>query len=124
LLLKKRSIFIDSGMTIAAAEFLWKIAEEKMTPGQKIYLILTHHHSDHIFGMRIFKGKGAEVIAHPGVNEFLANNGERYRQFILKSSGWDQKKADEILGDVRLSAADRTIEKDEVLKIDSEEICI
>jgi cyclase len=117
-------VFIDSGMTIASAEYLWKLAEDRISRDTKIFLILTHHHADHTFGMRIFKDKGARVIAHPGVNEFLANDGGYYIRFIRKSAGWDEKTADEILGDVRLSAPDQTIDKDDVLKIDGEEIHI
>lgn len=117
-------IFIDSGMTIASAEFLWRTAAERMKGQKNLYLILTHHHSDHTFGMRVFKEKGARVIAHAGVNKFLARDNGYYKKFIAKQSGWNQKEADEILGDVQLSAPDQTIEKDAILAIDGEEFRI
>lgn len=117
-------VFIDSGMTIASAEFLWRTAAEQMKGQKNLYLILTHHHSDHTFGMRVFKEKGAKVIAHTGINEFLAKDNGYYKKFIARQSGWDQKKADEILGDVQLSGPDQMIEKDEVLTIDDEDFRI
>jgi glyoxylase-like metal-dependent hydrolase (beta-lactamase superfamily II) len=118
----KSIIFIDCGMTIASAEFLWKLAQESMRGGERLYLILTHHHSDHVFGMRVFKEKGAQIIAHKGVKEELENDNGRYKTFIAERMGWDSKKADEILGNVIISIPDRTIEKDETICIDGEKI--
>ncbi len=117
-------IFIDSGMTISSAEFLWKTASEWMKGDEKLYLILTHHHSDHIFGMRVFKEKGARIIAHSMVKEELKDDNGYYKQFIIKRMGWDSKKGDEILGDVVLYVPDQTLEKDTILNIDGEEILI
>jgi glyoxylase-like metal-dependent hydrolase (beta-lactamase superfamily II) len=117
-------IFIDSGMTISSAEFLWKTASERMKGDEKLYLILTHHHSDHIFGMRVFKEKGARIIAHSMVKEELKDDNGYYKQFIIKRMDWDSKKGDEILGDVVLYVPDQTLEKDTVLNIDGEEIYI
>jgi glyoxylase-like metal-dependent hydrolase (beta-lactamase superfamily II) len=37
-------IFIDSGMTISSAEFLWETAQNRMKQQENMYLILTHHH--------------------------------------------------------------------------------
>jgi glyoxylase-like metal-dependent hydrolase (beta-lactamase superfamily II) len=118
----KSVVLIDCGMTIASSEFLWKLAKERMHGRERLYLILTHHHSDHVFGMRVFKEKGAQIIAHKGVKEELENDNGRYKTFIAERMGWDSKKADEILGNVIISVPDRTIEKDEVLNIDGEEI--
>lgn len=115
-------IFIDSGMTIASGEFLWKTAQERMKGDEKLYLILTHHHSDHTFGMRVMKEKGAKIIAHKIVKEELKDDNGYYKNFIIKSCGWDKKKGDEILGDVVLSVPDEIIENDTVLNIDGEEI--
>lgn len=117
-------IFIDSGMTIASAQYLWHLAQERMSGGEKFYLILTHHHSDHIFGMRVFKDKGAQIIAHKGVKEELENDNGRYKSFIAKKMGWNAKKADEILGDVIISTPDRVIENDETIWIDGDKIVL
>jgi cyclase len=115
-------IFIDSGMTIASGEFIWKTAQERMKGDEKLYLILTHHHSDHTFGMRVFKENGAKIIAHSKIREWLENDNGKYKSFIMNRYGLDKRKGNEILGDVMLSLPDQFIDKDTVLKVDSEEI--
>ncbi|MCL0063792.1 MBL fold metallo-hydrolase [Dehalococcoidia bacterium] len=115
-------VFIDSSMTIASGEFLWQTASERLTGQEDLYLILTHHHSDHVFGMRVLKEKGVKVIAHSGVREFLENDDGRYKRFIVEKCGWDQQKGDELLGDVLLSLPDQLIEEDTVLRLDNDEI--
>jgi len=115
-------IFIDSGMTIASGEFCWKTACERMREPENLYLILTHHHSDHVFGMLVLKDKGARVIAHSGVREFLENDNGRYKRFIVEKCRWEPQKGDEILGDVLLSLPDQLIEKDTVLDVNGDEI--
>lgn len=115
-------IFIDSGMTVASGEFLWNIAQKRMKGDEDLYLILTHHHSDHTFGMRVMKDKGAKIIAHKIVKEELKDDNGFYKNFIIKACGWDKKKSDKILGDVVIYVPDQCIEKDTTLNIDSEEI--
>jgi glyoxylase-like metal-dependent hydrolase (beta-lactamase superfamily II) len=116
-------IFIDSGMSIASGEFLWKTAQEKMKGNENLYLILTHHHADHVFGMRVMEEKGAQVIAHKLVKEwFVEMDGERYKRFLAERSGWSKEQEDLIFGDVVLSQPDVLVEKDTVLNIDGEEI--
>lgn len=115
-------IFIDAGSTIASAEYIWNIAREKIKGGEKLYLILSHHHSDHIFGMHVFREKGVTVIAHDGVQTFMSNRGMHYKDFLLNRLGWDAKKGDEIFGRVVLSEPDRIIENDTILTVDGEEI--
>ena len=118
----KSIVFIDSGMTIASAEYLWKTASEKAKGNENIDLILTHHHSDHVFGMRIFKEKGARVIAHRGVEEQLKDDKGYYKRFIIESSHMSPEEGDRIFGDVILSMPDQMIDQDTTLKIDDEEI--
>lgn len=119
---EKSVIFIDAGMTIASAEFLWKTASERAQGNEKLYLILTHHHSDHVFGMRVFKDKGAKVIAHKGVEEELKDDKGFYKQFIIKMDGLSPEEGDRIYGDVLLSPPDQLIQNDTVLKADNDEI--
>ena len=109
-------VFIDAGMTIASAEFLWETARQRMSQKDlSPYLILTHHHSDHIFGMQLFKEKGATIYAHSNVRDFLENDRGQYKQFILDNFFEDPKKGNKILGNVILSLPDYFIEKDTVL---------
>ena len=114
----KSVIFIDSGMTISQAEFLWQIAQKRIKGDENLYLVLTHHHADHTFGMQVMKEKGANIIAHNKIIEWLKDDNGRYKRFIMERYGWD----DEILGDVVLSIPDQLIEKDTVLHIDGEEV--
>ena len=74
-------VFIDSGMTIASAEFIWNAAAQWMKGGEELYLILTHHHSDHVFGTRVFKDRGATIIGHEGITEELAGDNGFYKNF-------------------------------------------
>ena len=118
----RSAIFIDSGQTIASAEFLWETAEKWKKGCEKIYLILTHHHSDHVFGMRILREKGAQVISHKGVAEELHSDNGFYKKFITDKMGWDLEEADQILGNVVIYPPDKIIEQDTVLNIDGDEI--
>ncbi|MDH4219440.1 MAG: MBL fold metallo-hydrolase [Candidatus Aminicenantes bacterium] len=119
---EKSTIFIDSGMNIASGEFLWKTAAERAGRNENLYLILTHHHSDHVFGMRVFKDRGSKFIAHIGVEEELKDDNGFYKQFIIKMDGLSLEEGDRIYGDVLLTAPDQVIEKDTDLNIDGDEI--
>jgi cyclase len=115
-------VSIDAGMTVSDGMFLWQ-ASHRLAPGcEKSYLILTHHHSDHTFGMRVFCERDVEVIAHTRVREFLEDDRGRYKVFIVERYIGNQDEGDRILGDVVLSLPDRLIEEDTVLKVDGQEI--
>ena len=119
----KSVIFIDSGMTISSGEFLWKMAQKRMKGNENIFLILTHRHSDHVFGMRIFKENGAKVIAHRIVSMMFANfTGKQYKQFLVERQKWSKEKGDKIFGDVILYKPDQVIDQDFILNIDGDEI--
>ena len=115
-------VFIDAGMTVTSAQFLWKVAAEKMKGKDNIYLILTHHHSDHVFGMGVLKDEGATVIGHRKIVEELKDDNGWYKQIIINMDGLDQETGDAIYGDVVLSVPDRCIEQDTILTIDGDEI--
>ncbi|MFB0566016.1 MAG: MBL fold metallo-hydrolase [Candidatus Aminicenantaceae bacterium] len=118
-------IFIDAGMSIDSGDFLWKTAQKRINEEKKVYLILTHNHSDHVFGMRVMKENGAHVIAHKFVERwFKLYDGKRYKRFLVKRSGWSTEKGDLIFGDVHLTQPDQVVEQDTVLNIDGEEIHI
>ena len=115
-------VFLDSGMTVDSGEFLWKVAEEKIKNRKNLYLILTHQHSDHVFGMRAMKNRGVRIIAHKIVGEeFKDDNGE-YKQFIMDMDKLSKEEGDRLYGNVVLSVPDEMIERDAVLNIDGEEI--
>ncbi len=116
-------IFIDSGMSMASGEFLWEIARKRMKGDEDIYLILTHNHSDHVFGMHAIKKRGAKIIAHIITGMwFRRMPGEQYKKFLAERDGWPPEKADRVYGNVVLSEPDMAIDQDTVLNIDGEEI--
>lgn len=116
-------VFIDSGMSIASGEFLWGIAQKRMKGDEDIYLILTHHHSDHVFGMHAIKKRGAKVIAHSITGMWFRRlPGDQYKKFLAERDGWPPEKADRVYGNVVLSVPDEAIDQDTVLNVDGEEI--
>jgi glyoxylase-like metal-dependent hydrolase (beta-lactamase superfamily II)/rhodanese-related sulfurtransferase len=118
------AVFVDSGMSIASAEYLWRLAQKKMSGQKKIYLILTHSHSDHVFGMQFFREKGAEVIGHRLTAEHLKDDKGRYFRFIIEMDKITPEEGMKRYGHVVLSEPDRYIEQDTCLTIDGEEIRI
>jgi glyoxylase-like metal-dependent hydrolase (beta-lactamase superfamily II) len=116
-------VFIDSGMSIASGEFLWEIAEKRLKGVEDIYLILTHNHSDHVFGMHAIKNRGARVITHKFTGMWFNRlPGEQYKKFLAERDGWLPEKADRVYGNVVLSEPDEAIDQDMVLNVDGEEI--
>ena len=51
----------------------------RITPQPVRYVILTHYHADHIYGLQVFKEAGATVLAHAGAREYLASDAARQR---------------------------------------------
>ena len=43
------------------------------------YVILTHAHPDHIFGMKAFESEQSEIVGHKNLNNSLIQRGEFYR---------------------------------------------
>jgi glyoxylase-like metal-dependent hydrolase (beta-lactamase superfamily II) len=114
-------IFIDSGMSIASAEYLWRLAQKKMSGQKKIYLILTHSHSDHVFGMRVMKERGAEVIGHKLTAEHLRDDSGKYFDFIIDMDAITPEEGVKRYGRILLSEPDRYVEHDTCLSIDGVE---
>jgi len=122
-------VHIDAGMRVADGRYLLKLSGEVAPARGKIYLILTHHHTDHIFGMRAFKERGAKVIGHRELKEWIANFWlepglpvpEIYKQRVLSGAEpSEEEKA--FLPEVEITLPDEVIEDDTTLHIDDEEI--
>ena len=43
------------------------------------YLVVTHCHADHIYGLQVFKAAGARIVAHAGCREYLNSDTARLR---------------------------------------------
>ena len=51
----------------------------RITPKPVRYVIATHYHADHIYGLQVFKQAGATILAHVGAREYLASDTARLR---------------------------------------------
>jgi glyoxylase-like metal-dependent hydrolase (beta-lactamase superfamily II) len=62
-----------------------KLADEliaeigRITPQPIRYLIVTHYHADHIYGLQAFKAVGASIVAHAAGREYLGSDTARLR---------------------------------------------
>lgn len=66
-------VVVDALGSPALAQDL--IAEIRRVTRQPIrYVIVTHYHADHIYGLQAFKAVGAKVLAHPAGREYLASD--------------------------------------------------
>lgn len=60
------------------------IAEVRRVTRQPIrFVIVTHFHADHIYGLQAFKAAGATIVAHPAGREYL--NSETAQRRLLAS---------------------------------------
>jgi glyoxylase-like metal-dependent hydrolase (beta-lactamase superfamily II) len=129
-------INIDSGLTINDGTYLLNTARNKANHQKEIQLILTHHHSDHIFGMRVFREARAKVLAHKNLHRFLSHRQlplfrtsyATYKPFIIKMMTKRQlctrEKAESILGDVKLSPPDEMFNEDTALKLNDDNLSL
>jgi glyoxylase-like metal-dependent hydrolase (beta-lactamase superfamily II) len=51
----------------------------RITPQPIRYVIATHYHADHIYGLQVFKQAGATILAHAAAREYLASDAARQR---------------------------------------------
>ncbi len=71
-------VVVDALGSPALAEAL--IAEiRRVTPQPIRYLIVTHYHADHIYGLQAFKAAGATIVAHGAGREYLGSDTARQR---------------------------------------------
>ena len=71
-------VVIDALGSPALAEEL--IAEIRRVTAQPVrYVIVTHYHADHIYGLQAFKAAGATVVAHQAGREYLGSDTARLR---------------------------------------------
>lgn len=65
-------VVIDALGSPALAQDL--IAEIRRVTRRPIrYVIVTHYHADHIYGLQAFKAVGAKIVAHPAGREYLGS---------------------------------------------------
>ena len=78
-------VVIDAlGSPTLANELLAEI--RRVTPQPVRYVIVTHYHADHIYGLQVFKAVGAKIIAHGEGREYL--NSDTAQKRLEASRSW------------------------------------
>lgn len=107
-------VVIDAlGSPALADELLAEIA--RVTPLPVRYVIVTHYHADHIYGLQRFKAAGATIVAVEQGREYLASDTARLR---LQASR--EELAPWIDERTQLVPADRWLQADTVLELGGE----
>lgn len=65
------------GSPVLAQRLLALIREKTAAPVR--YVVVTHCHADHIYGLQVLKAAGARVVAHAGCRDYLASDAARLR---------------------------------------------
>ncbi len=98
------------GSPALARELLAAI--RRVTPAPLRYVVVTHYHADHIYGLQVFKDAGAEVIAHTEGRAYLHSETAQLR---LQASR--EELAPWIDAQTRLVGADRWISETTTLQL-------
>ncbi|HET9644039.1 MAG TPA: MBL fold metallo-hydrolase [Burkholderiaceae bacterium] len=111
-------VLIDALGSPALAESLLE-AIRAVTTQPVRYVILTHYHADHVYGLQVFKDRGATIIAHEAGRDYLQSDTARLR---LQASR--ETLAPWIDANTRLVPADRWLRDDTVLEVGGERLLI
>jgi len=99
-------VVIDAlGSPALARELLAEI--HRVTPQPVRYVVVTHYHADHVYGLQVFKEAGATIIAHRLGRDYLVSDAAQRR-----------------LAATRLVPADRWIDADTTLELGDERLLI
>jgi glyoxylase-like metal-dependent hydrolase (beta-lactamase superfamily II) len=107
-------VVIDAlGSPALAAELLTEI--RRVTAQPLRYVVVTHYHADHVYGLQVLKAAGATVLAHPAGKEYLRSEAAQLRLAASR-----EELAPWIDEQTRLVAADRWLEaEDTTLRVGS-----
>ncbi|WP_439126740.1 MBL fold metallo-hydrolase [Ramlibacter humi] len=71
-------VVIDAlGSPSLAQQLLQRI--RRVTPQPVKYVVLTHYHADHVYGLQAFRAAGAKIVAHRAAREYLNSDTARLR---------------------------------------------
>ena len=112
-------VVIDAlGSPALAAALIAEI--RRITPQPIRYVIVTHYHADHIYGLQAFKAVGATIVAHLAGRDYIGSDAARLR---LEASRRDL--APWIDDRTQVVAADRWLDSDDTsLRVGSTEFRI
>lgn len=111
-------VVIDAlGSPALAEELLASIRQVTSQPVR--YVIVTHYHADHIYGLQVFKDLGATIIAHRASQEYL-NSDTAQRRLVASR----EELAPWVNAQTRLVPADRWLDADTVLEVGDERLII
>jgi glyoxylase-like metal-dependent hydrolase (beta-lactamase superfamily II) len=78
-------VVTDAGVVVIDALGSPALAEEliaeirRVTPQPIRYVIVTHYHADHIYGLQAFKAAGATIVAHRAGRDYIGSDTARLR---------------------------------------------
>jgi len=119
-------VVTDDGVVVVDALGSPALAEELLDEIRRVtsqpvrYVIVTHYHADHIYGLQAFKAAGATILAHRAGRDYLNSDTaqKRLEASRLELGPWVDDKT-------RLVPADRWLEEDEThLQVGSFDIVI
>jgi cyclase len=122
----RSTLFVDSSMTIGSARTIVGYAAAAAPEAEPRYLVLTEHHSDHVFGMSVMRELGCRVLGPAGINEFLATQGPTYREAMIERwlSARTREDAERIFEGVQLYQVDEEVHGDRSLMLDDLELLL
>jgi glyoxylase-like metal-dependent hydrolase (beta-lactamase superfamily II) len=97
------------GSPVLAEELIDEIRRVTSQPIR--YVVVTHYHADHIYGLQAFKAAGATVVAHTAGQEYLNSDTAQRRMQASRQdvSPWINEDTRLVAADRWLDAADTTL---------------
>lgn len=111
-------LVIDAlGSPALAQELLAEIDRVARAPVRMV--VVTHYHADHVYGLQVFRDRGATIVAHRSGREYLASETARLR---LEASR--QELAPWVDARTRLVEADRWLDADTEIVLGGERFVV
>lgn len=103
-------VVVDAlGSPALAGELIAEI--RRVTPQPIRYVIVTHYHADHIYGLQAFKAAGATILAHAGGREYLGSDTAQQRLQVSRErmAPWIDASTQLVPADRWLAEGDTTL---------------